>query len=84
MRKIHRRFTTRHTNFDLVLSVVCLVLIWRGVWHLTDIFIFLEDTDKFYGYLVPMLIGFAYLYFNDFKLTELEHGGNELEDEEMK
>jgi len=84
MRKIHRRLRTTHTNLDSILSVICLVLIWRGVWHLTDIFIFLEDTDKFYGYLIPMLLGFAYLYLNDFKLTELEHGGNEVEDGEMK
>ncbi len=62
------------------MTVIALILIWRGVWHVADIFIFGEDREKLLGYLIPMLVGFVYLYVNDHRLTELEHGGNEVED----
>jgi len=69
-----RAFLKRNRNLNLTLSTIALVLIWRGVWSLTDLFLIYEfDINQFWSYLIPTLIGFAYLYLNDLKLTELSH-----------
>jgi len=69
-----RAFLKRNRNLNLTLSTISLVLIWRGVWSLTDLFLIYEfNFENFWGYLIPTIIGFAYIYLNDLKLSEFSH-----------
>ncbi len=75
-----RKFLKKHKNLNIILSTVAVIWIWRGVWDLTDMIVFSEiDLSLVLGFGIPMLIGFAYLFLNDSKLTELLHS-NEAEE----
>ncbi|HRY30802.1 MAG TPA: hypothetical protein P5328_00175 [Candidatus Paceibacterota bacterium] len=69
-----RSFLRLHPNLDLILSGISLVYIWRGVWSLTDMFTFgTFQRGAFWSYLIPLVIAFAYIYLNDYRLKELIH-----------
>ncbi len=69
-----RNFVRANRNLNLILSGISLVYIWRGVWSLTDMFTYGEYVEaEFWSYLIPMIIAFAYIYFNDYKFDELVH-----------
>jgi len=67
----------RHSNINIILSIIAIVWIWRGIWGLTDIVVFSSverGLESILGYAVPILIGITYLYFNDYSIDELAHG----------
>ena len=67
----------RNPNLNVILSMIAVVWIWRGTWVLSDILFFgplILDWKNFYGYVVPLLVGLAYVYFNDFDLSEIGVG----------
>lgn len=67
----------RHSNINIILSIIAIVWIWRGVWGLTDIVVFdhvLVNFENIFGYGFPVLLGMLYLYFNDYSIDELAHG----------
>ncbi len=69
-----RSLVRKNKNLNLILSGISLVYIWRGVWSLTDMFTYGEySSPEFWSYLIPMIISFAYIYFNDYKFDELVH-----------
>jgi hypothetical protein len=74
MIKKFRSFIKKYRNFNLILSGISLVYIWRGVWSLTDMFTFGEYVSpEFWSYIIPMIIAFTYIYINDYKFDELVH-----------
>ncbi len=69
----------KNPNLNLILSLVAVVWLWRGIWGLTDILVFssaISDLEHILGYSVPVVIGFLYLYFNDYSISELVHGSS--------
>jgi hypothetical protein len=69
-----RECLKKHPNLNLFLAGISLVYIWRGVWSLTDMFTFgTFIPSHFWSYLIPMVLSFAFVYINDYKLTELIH-----------
>lgn len=53
-----------------VITYTGLIMIWRGVWGISDVYLF--PGDYLLSHLVSLLIGFAIIYLNDFSLSELE------------
>jgi hypothetical protein len=67
----------KNPNLNLLLSLIAVVWLWRGIWGLTDVLVFsatVADLEHILGYGAPILIGLAYLYFNDYSISELVHG----------
>ncbi len=67
----------KHPNFNIILSIIAVVWVWRGIWGLTDAIVFTSvpfDIEHIVGYGLPILIGLIYLYLNDYSISELEHG----------
>jgi len=66
--KLHVRFKT----FGLVLTTVLgVVLFWRGVWGLTDLYLFPNQPEL--SYLISILGGLLILWVDDGEITELVH-----------
>ncbi len=63
-----RRFERQHHILAAMLVGTAIVLLWRGVWHLADIYIF--PNQDVASAAVCILIGFVILYLRDFDLKE--------------
>lgn len=67
----------KHSNINIVLTIIAIVWIWRGIWSLTDIVVFSSEiatVENVLGYGLPIIMGMLYLYFNDYSIDELAHG----------
>ena len=47
-----------------------IIMFWRGLWGLMDLYIFPEN--EILSYVIPAIIGLLILFLNDFRLTEIE------------
>lgn len=56
--------------FYTLLMVAGVVMVWRGVWHLLDVYL-LPDSP-FWSSVVSVIVGVFVLYLPDRNLTELE------------
>jgi len=56
-------------NGQLLLLAIGVVLVWRGLWGLIDIYLF--PNNAFLSHGLSLIIGLAILYANDRKLSEL-------------
>lgn len=66
--KLHARFKT----FGLILTTVLgVVLFWRGIWGLTDLYLFPNQPEL--SYLISILGGLLILWIDDGEITELAH-----------
>jgi len=70
MLKKFRKYLSKKNFFSLLLEVVGVVLIWRGVWGILDIYLF--PNCPIASYLSSILIGFLFVWIDDRKLDELE------------
>ena len=52
-----------------LLTGLAIVVFWRGVWGLLDVYLFPGNEVLSYGFSV--IAGIALLYINDFSLSEL-------------
>jgi len=64
-------FAKRFPTINLFITVIAIVWIWRGAWHLADSYIF--PDYKLISDILPLLFGFWYLWANDHKWSELGH-----------
>ena len=64
-----RIFENRHHIFAALLIGTAIVLFWRGVWHLADIYLF--PNQDVVSAAVSIAIAFLILYLRDFDLKEL-------------
>lgn len=55
--------------FDNVISAIGVILVWRGVWHLADMYLFPEQP--LISNLVSVLVWIMILYLPDGKIDEL-------------
>ena len=56
-------------NFTIFVLAVGIVLVWRGVWGLLDLYLF--PGNEALSFTVSIIAGIVILYFNDGKLNEL-------------
>ena len=70
IRKQFKKFRHSHSNLYSVIVGAAIILFWRGVWILADIFLF--PNDMLLSASVSLLAGLFILYVNDFKLKEIE------------
>ncbi len=63
-----KKFEHKHHIFAALLIGSALVLMWRGIWHLADIYLF--PNQDVVSALLSILIGFIILYMRDFDLKE--------------
>lgn len=59
----------RRTNLRLIFAGVAIIMFWRGLWGLMDLYLFPENLTL--SYSVSATIGLAIIYFNDRRLKEL-------------
>lgn len=69
---IVQRFKEKFPNLNTILVVIAIVLIWRCVWSLVDIYLLPENP--LYSYIAGGIIGVVILLLDDMKLTELQEG----------
>lgn len=67
-KKSVRRFEHRHHIFASMLIGSAIVLLWRGIWSLADIYLFPNQDVVSAG--LSILIGFVILYLRDFDVKE--------------
>jgi len=69
--KGHFRISLRPTKtfFSMILVVTCVVLIWRGIWNLLDMFFF--TNHPILSNLIGILIGVIVLYLPDKDIKDL-------------
>lgn len=61
----------RKSNLRLLVTGVALIMFWRGLWGLMDVYLFPENLAL--SYLTSAAVGLTILYLNDFRLKELAH-----------
>jgi hypothetical protein len=64
-----KTFIKKYPNLNIILTAIAIVLIWRGVWHLTDKYFF--PNNFIINNLFTVLLGLWYLWQNDHKIDEL-------------
>ena len=67
-KRIVKKFEHNHHIFAALLVGSALVLMWRGIWNLADIYLF--PNQDFLSAIISILIGFLILYMRDFNLKE--------------
>ncbi len=63
-----KRFERKHHIFAAMLIGSAVVLVWRGVWNLADVYLF--PNQDVASAVVCIVIGFLVLYARDFDFKE--------------
>jgi hypothetical protein len=66
-----KKETFLHHFTTVLLTVIAVVFVWRGIWGLTDTFLFPEEPTL--SYLVSIFVGLVILYIDDKRISELDH-----------
>ena len=59
-----------HRNWYSIIIGTGIVLYWRGVWGLMDIYLF--PNHELFSYVSSVILGLLLLLINDFRLKEIE------------
>lgn len=62
-------FRLRSDFFHHLLVITGVILFWRGLWGLLDVYLFPEDPAL--SYIIGLIIGVIMLYFPDDDIKEL-------------
>jgi hypothetical protein len=76
-----QEFKKKYPNLNAIVIVIAVVLVWRSVWSLVDLYLF--PTNPLYSYLIGGIIGIIILLIDDMRLDEL-HDTPILEEHETK
>lgn len=68
--KWYRKFKKRHRVLHILIVAIAVVMFWRGIWQILDIYLF--PGNQFISSAACILIAFLVLYLDDFHLKELE------------
>jgi hypothetical protein len=60
----------RHRNLYALIVGMAIILYWRGIWGLADVYMF--PNDPAISFSVSAIVGIALLFINDFRLDEIE------------
>lgn len=66
-----KKETFTHHFVTVVLTAAAVVFFWRGIWGLTDLYLFPENSAL--SYLVSVFLGLVILYLDDKRLSEIDH-----------
>ena len=64
-----KRWEKEHSNISKILIGIAIVLFWRGVWLLSDLYLF--PNDNFLSGISSIFIALLILYLRNFNLKEL-------------
>lgn len=64
-----KKFLQKHPLVYSILIATAVVIFWRGLWNLIDMYFF--PHYPVWSNLISMLIGLFILYLNDFDLKDL-------------
>lgn len=65
-----KKLKKKHPNLYIVIAAASVVMFWRGVWGLLDIYLF--PGNEVASHIASLLVGLTLLFINDFKLSELK------------
>lgn len=72
MKKVKRKNIIQYLAKNIV-TVIALVMVWRGVWYILDgIDIWLFGSYGAWSGVIGMIVGIAILYLPDSDLKEIE------------
>ena len=60
----------KRTTFNSIVIVVAIIMLWRGVWGLLDLYLF--PGIPALSYVVSISVSLLVLYLNDFHLDNLK------------
>jgi hypothetical protein len=70
IRKV-RKFSKSHHSLRVLTELIAIVLLWWAIWGFLDTY--LIHSYPIISYVIGGVIGLLILYFDDFKLTELNN-----------
>ena len=59
----------KYSNFRILFACIAVVMVWRGVWDLCDMFLFPENPVL--SNVISILVGIIILYIDDRRIDEL-------------
>lgn len=77
-----QRIKKKFPNFNSLVVVIGVVLVWRGIWHIADMYL-LPDNDL-YSSIAGIIIGIMLLLVDDLRLNELTEVPAHSHDEQKK
>ncbi len=60
----------RYPIANVVVVIIAIVMLWRGVWGLLDVYLF--SGSPVLSYLTSLFLGGLVLYLDDFKMDNLK------------
>lgn len=64
------KFKDEHPNANAAIIVLAVIMVWRGVWGLLDLYLF--PGSPLLSYLLSIGLGFVILYLDGFSLENLK------------
>lgn len=64
------QFKENHPNANAAVILLAIIMVWRGVWGLLDLYLF--PGTPFLSYIVSIGLGFVILYLDGFSLDNLK------------
>lgn len=65
-----RKYLNRQKNLRIIIEFLGIIIVWRGIWGLLDLFIFPENP--LLSYLTSIVLGFILLLIDDNNLDDLK------------
>ena len=60
----------QYPSFNAIVIVLAIIMLWRGVWGLLDVYLFPGVPTL--SYLISIALGILILYLDDFSLNDLK------------
>lgn len=60
----------KNSNIRIMIVCIAVIMVWRGVWDLCDLFLFPDNTIL--SNVVSIVVGILILYFDDKRIDELK------------
>ncbi len=70
MLKKLRKFLSTRKNLRIIINLLAIIIIWRGVWGLMDLFVF--PGNELLSYLTSVGLGFILLLLDGNGLDDLK------------
>ena len=70
IRKINKFRKNHDSNFNILIECIAIIMIWRGVWDLLEIYVFPDSPLE--SNLLCVIVWIIILLIDDWKLWELQ------------
>jgi len=67
---MYKNFKKNHPNIYSIIIGAAIIMFWRGLWGLMDLYLFPENPTL--SFSASALLGLLLLWSNDFRLKEIE------------